>query len=249
MKPTVSIVTPVFNPDERFIDTLMSVRSQTFQDYEHLIIDDCSTVLFPLAVQDFIENDPKIKLIKRSWNGGPAVTRNRGIEAAQGRFIAFLDSDDLWHSEKLATQISFMQNQNLALSYTSYEVIDTRGKILGTRVPPTEMSYTDILKSNQIGCLTAIYDTHLVGKLFMPNILKRQDMGLWLKITKLGHTARALTGKPLARYTIGENTVSSNKLSVLKYQWRIYREVEKLSLFRSINYFRHYAYRGLIRKV
>lgn len=231
------------------MDTLMSVKSQTYQDYEHLIIDDCSTASFPSGIQDFIENDPKVKLIERSWNGGPAVTRNRGIDAAKGRFIAFLDADDLWHSEKLAVQISFMQEQNLALSYTSYEVIDTRGKVLGTRIPPTEMSYTDILKSNQIGCLTAVYDTHLVGKLFMPNILKRQDMGLWLKITKQGHVAKGLTEKPLARYTIGENTVSSNKLSVLKYQWRMYREVENLSFFRSVNYFRHYAYRGLTRKI
>ncbi len=245
----VSIITPCYNPGIELIKTIKSVQSQSYSDYEHLIIDDSSSIVMSEELLSIISSDPKIRFISRSWNAGPAVTRNRGISEAKGRFIAFLDSDDIWHSEKLKTQIDFMVKHQIALSYTSYEVIDTRGKILGIRNPPSEMSYTDILKSNQIGCLTAIYDTSIVGKLFMPNILKRQDMGLWLKITKLGHIARGIVDKPLARYTLGENTVSSNKLSVLKYQWRIYREVEKLSFVRSVNYFRHYAYRGLIRKI
>ncbi|ODS09955.1 glycosyltransferase family 2 protein [Vibrio scophthalmi] len=245
----VSIITPCYNSGSELLRTLESVRNQTYQNYEHIVIDDCSSSAISDELLSIINNDSKIKFIQRSWNAGPAVTRNRGISVAQGRFIAFLDADDTWHPEKLERQLQFMIENNVPLSYTSYEVVDAKGKVLGARVPPRKLSYKDVLKSNQIGCLTAVYDTALLGKVYMPNIAKRQDMGLWLKILKNGEYAQGLVESPLARYRVGVKSVSSNKLSVLKYQWRIYREVEKLPLLKSLNYFRHYAYRGLTRKV
>ncbi|MCW8333625.1 glycosyltransferase family 2 protein [Vibrio paucivorans] len=245
----VSIITPCFNPDEKLIESIVSVQNQSFQDYEHIIVDDFSSKPMSAELLKIIELDPKIRLITRSWNGGAAVSRNRGIQEARGRFIAFLDSDDLWHPKKLELQVAFMEGNNIALCYSSYEVIDSRGKVLGTRTPPSEMTYTDILKSNQIGCLTAIYDSRIIGKVYMPNISKRQDMGLWLKILRMGHVARGIVSQPLGRYRVGHTSLSSNKLNVLGYQWAIYRRVEKLPLLPSIKYFSAYAWKGLRRKV
>ncbi|MCG9597832.1 glycosyltransferase [Vibrio sp. Isolate25] len=245
----VSIITPCYNPGLELLETIKSVQKQTYKNYEHIIVDDCSTQPLPEEVLACIEDDKQIVFIRRSWNAGPAVTRNRALSCARGRFIAFLDSDDLWHPEKLEQQISFMLTKGVSFSYTSYEVFDAKGKILGLRTPPPTLTYKDILKSNQIGCLTAIYDAQVLGKVYMPNIVKRQDMGLWLKILRNINCAQGLVDKPLARYRVGTVSLSSNKFSVLKYQWRIYREVEKLSFIKSINYFRHYAYKGLTRKI
>lgn len=245
----VSIITPCFQPGSELIETIESVRRQTYTNYEHIIIDDGSPSTLDRELLQLIESDPKIRYIRRAWNAGPAVTRNRGISEARGNFIAFLDADDTWHPDKLKLQTQFMLDSDCALSYSSYEVFDTRGKILGSRVPPKELTYSDVLACNQIGCLTAIYSVDKLGKVYMPNIAKRQDMGLWLKILKDGTVAKGYTEKPLARYRVGSNSISSNKFSVLKYQWRIYREVEKLPLIKSLKYFGQYTYRGLTRKV
>ncbi|WP_114785957.1 glycosyltransferase family 2 protein [Vibrio tetraodonis] len=245
----VSIITPCFNPSLELIETIKSVQQQTYSNYEHIIIDDCSTSEVPDELLRAIESDPKIKFISRSWNAGPAVTRNRGISEAKGNFVAFLDADDLWHPSKLELQLNFMRENDVSISYTSYEVFDTKGKVVGVRTPPSRLGYNDILKSNQIGCLTAMYNVDMLGKVYMPNISKRQDMGLWLQILKTGTVAERCSDNPLARYRVGGNSVSSNKLGVLKYQWRIYREIERLSLPASIKYFGHYALRGLTRKV
>ncbi|WP_086971925.1 glycosyltransferase family 2 protein [Vibrio coralliirubri] len=245
----VSIVTPCFNPNLELIETIESVQKQTYSNYEHIIIDDCSTSTIPDELIRIIEADPKIKFVRRSWNAGPAVTRNRGISEAKGNFIAFLDADDIWHASKLELQLQFMLENDVSLSYTSYEVFDTKGKVIGLRTPPPSLTYTDILQSNQIGCLTAMYSVDALGKVYMPNISKRQDMGLWLKILKAGVVARGCVDRPLARYRVGANSISSNKVGVLKYQWRIYREVERLSLRKSIKYFGHYAFKGMTRKV
>ncbi|MEZ8658691.1 glycosyltransferase family 2 protein [Vibrio cyclitrophicus] len=245
----VSIITPCFNPNLELIETIESVQKQTYSNYEHIIIDDCSLSTMPDELLKIIESDPKIKFVQRSWNAGPAVTRNRGIAEAQGNFIAFLDADDVWHASKLEKQLKFMLDKDVSLSYTSYEVFDTKGKVIGLRTPPLSLNYSDILKSNQLGCLTAMYSVDALGKVYMPNISKRQDMGLWLKILKMGVIAKRCDDKPLARYRVGSQSVSSNKLSVLKYQWRIYREVERLSLRSSIKYFGHYAFKGMTRKV
>ncbi len=244
-----SIITPCYNPKNELLQTIRSVQQQSLQDYEHLIIDDHSSSPLSEELMAVINTDPKIRFIQRRWNAGPAVTRNRGISEAKGRFIAFLDADDEWFAQKLEEQINFMQKSQVALCYSEYEVIDSQGRTLGVRHSPAQLTYTDILKSNQIGCLTAIYDTEALGKVYMPNIAKRQDMGLWLRILKTGVIAKKVPSGPLAKYRVGKGSLSSNKLGVLKYQWRIYREVEKMSFFTSIGYFIHYLYRGVVRKV
>ncbi|QUM87891.1 glycosyltransferase family 2 protein [Moritella sp. 36] len=243
----VSIITPFYNSKENVLSTIKSVQRQTYTNYEHIIIDDCSPDFDFTFLEHLILDDPRIKLIKRTWNAGPAVTRNRGISEARGKYIAFLDADDLWLEDKLEKQIEFMESEDLSLSYSAYDVIDIDGKSIGFRDVPSSVSYNDLLKSNKIGCLTAIYNKEKLGKVYMPNIGKRQDLGLWLKILRNGTVAKGLNIS-LAQYRVGGLSLSSNKLGVLKYQWRLYREVEKLDFFSSTYYFIHYAINGIMRK-
>lgn len=236
----VSIITPSYNCSRTIIDTIKSVQSQTLNDWEMIIVDDCSIDNTVDVINSYIKNDNRIKLIRSSWNGGAAVSRNIAIDAANGRYIAFLDSDDKWHKTKLEKQINFMQSNDIDLSYTGYNRYSEDGMFLSSFMPPKSVCYNDILKTNSIGCLTAIYDTKRIGKVFMPNISKRQDMGLWLRILKLTERAYGMN-EVLADYCIQRNSVSSNKYHAAKFQWRLYREVENLgfrfSLYNFVNYF------------
>ena len=239
----VSIITPSFKSERFIAQTIESVQAQTYSNWEMIIVDDCSPDNSNDIIETYLQKDERIKLIKLEKNSGPAIARNRAIEEAKGRYIAFLDADDLWASNKLAKQISFMKEKNLAFTYSSYNLIDEDGNDLGYFETKAHIEYNTLLKTNIIGCLTAIYDTEKLGKVYMPNILKRQDYGLWLKILKkVGKTEGIL--EPLATYRILNNSVSSNKLKASLYQWKIYREVEKLGVFQSIYYFLQYAYFG-----
>jgi len=240
----ISIITPSYN-SKRFIKaTIESVLSQTYENWEMIIVDDVSPDDSNEIIEEYCKQDSRIKLIKLEKNSGPAVARNRAIEEAKGRYIAFLDADDLWLPEKLEQQLSFMKENNLSFTYSAYKLIDEKDSDLGVFIPPMQASYSSILKTNPIGCLTAIYDTKKLGKIYMPNILKRQDYGLWLKILKQINTTKGIL-EPLAIYRIRKNSVSSNKLKAASYQWKIYREVEKLNLFKSFYYFVNYIYYGL----
>lgn len=243
----VSIITPCYNSNQELIDTIKSVQAQSFKDYEHIIIDDCSNKPFSQELLEIIDNDPKIIFIKRSWNAGPAVTRNRGISEAKGKYIAFLDADDTWLPDKLEKQIAFMEETQCPLSYTNYDVVDEDGKHLGTRKAPTELPYNELIRVNRIGCLTAMYNTEICGKQYMPNILKRQDYGLWLQITKKFGPAKGID-EVLAKYRSSKNSLSGNKFKILKYQWRLYREIEKLSLTKSLYCLVNHAWNGISRK-
>ena len=249
MRPNtiVSIITPNFNSNYHLAKTISSIQKQTFKDYEHIIIDDCSTKPISDDILEIIYQDPKIKLLKRTWNAGPAVTRNRGISEAKGKYIAFLDADDIWLPEKLEKQVAFMEETQCPLSYTHYDVVDENANYIGNRKSPKELSYEDLIKVNRIGCLTAMYNTEICGKQYMPNILKRQDYGLWLKITKKFGPAQGVN-EVLATYTSSPNSLSGNKLKVLKYQWRLYREIEGLSLVKSLYCLSNHALNGIFRK-
>ncbi|ASG04743.1 glycosyltransferase family 2 protein [Vibrio anguillarum] len=245
--PLVSIITPSYNCSRQIHKTISSVINQSFLDWEMIIVDDCSTDNSCNIIEELIKDEPRIKLLKRKWNAGPAIARNVAIENARGRYIAFLDSDDQWHVEKLAKQIDFMRDNNVTLSYTAYDKYDDNGKYLSTFRPKLKLSYYDLLKTNSIGCLTAIYDTDMLGKVYMPNISKRQDLALWLRILKKIEFAYGMD-EVLADYlAVQANSVSSNKMVAAKYQWRVYREIEKLSIKSSIYYFLNYAYSGFIK--
>lgn len=233
-EPLVSIVTPTFNCSRFVSHTLESICAQTFVQWEHLIIDDASTDDTTDVVQAFAMRDRRIKLLRQEKNQGPAAARNRGIEMARGRYIAFVDSDDLWFPQKLMKQIEFMRQTGVALSYTSYEKIDERGQcVIGYVKSPDFISESDLLWSNQIACSTALYDTAQTGRVFMPMLKKRQDWGLWLRIAKMGFIGRNV-GETLVRYRVRANSVSSNKFSAMLYNWRFFRDVAGIPFFKRL---------------
>ncbi|MEA2019029.1 MAG: glycosyltransferase family 2 protein [Campylobacterota bacterium] len=246
MNSLISIITPSYKSKNFISQTIDSVLSQTYKNWEMIIVDDVSPDNSNEIIEEYCKNDSRIKLIKLEKNSGPAVARNRAIEEAKGRYIAFLDADDLWIPEKLEKQLGFMKENDLAFTYSSYDLIDEEGNSLGNFTTKETISYEGMLKTCSVGCLTAMYDTEKLGKVYMPLIRKRQDYGLWLKILKEIGTTKGMT-ESLATYRILENSVSSNKFKAAQYQWKIYREVEKLSFFKSVYYFVQYAYYGVIK--
>ena len=242
----VSIITPSYKSEKFIFKTIDSVLSQTYKNWEMIIVDDVSPDNSNEIIEEYCKKDERIKLIKLEKNSGPAVARNRAIEEANGKYIAFLDADDLWKHGKLEKQIKFMQKNNLAFTYSSYDLIDEEGNNLGNFMTKDTISYEGMLKTCSVGCLTAIYDTEKLGKVYMPLIRKRQDYGLWLKILKEIGTTNGMP-ESLATYRILENSVSSNKFKAAQYQWKIYREVEELDIFRSMYYFVQYAYYGVMK--
>jgi len=236
MNSLVSIITPSYNSSRFISQTVESVLSQTYKNWEMIIVDDLSPDNSNEIIEEYIKKDSQIKLIKLEKNSGPAVARNRAIEEAKGRFIAFLDADDLWHPEKLEKQISFMKKNNYELSYTSYATMDESGEALTTIMKAkSKLNYQDLLKSNKIGCLSAIYDTAKIGKIYMPLIKKRQDYGLWLRVLKKVDYAYGM-GEVLGTYRIMSYSVSSNKIDLLKYNYALFREHEKFSVLKSLYY-------------
>ena len=246
ISPEISIITPVFE-SELFIKlTIESVLNQTYQNWELIIIDDASSDGSVKIAESFATKDERINLIKLDSNKGPAAARNRGIKEASGRYIAFLDSDDLWHKDKLEKQIIFMQKNEYAFTFTGYEKIDDKGKKIGNILPfKGQVAYCDLLKSNHIGCLTAMIDLKILGyKIYMPDIKKRQDQGLWLEILKEIDKAYCLN-KVLGKYRIRKDSISINKIANIKFQWQLYRELEKLSIIQSFYYMLWYAFYGI----
>ncbi|WP_319204596.1 glycosyltransferase family 2 protein [uncultured Ilyobacter sp.] len=232
----VSIITPLYNSENFIKKTLESVKAQTYENWEMIIVDDVSTDNGVKIVKKYAKQDSRIKLIQLDKNSGGAVARNIAIEAARGKYIAFLDSDDLWHPEKLEKQISFMQENAYSFTFTKYRQMSENGDLLNKYIEvPKKVSYRQFLLKNPIGCLTAIYDSNKLGKIYMPNIRKRQDYALWLKILKQEKNGYGLN-ENLAYYRLRQSSVSSNKRSLIKYQWKLYREIEKLNLLESIFY-------------
>lgn len=243
-EPLVSIIMPAYNSEKFISESIESVIAQTYQNWELLITDDQSTDNTKKIVEQYCSTDTRVKFFVNKENGGAGVARNNSITHAKGRYIAFLDSDDLWLPSKLEKQIAFMLKHNYALTYTSYQKF-IGGSYLGVVTPPLSTSYSKLLSSNVIGCLTAIYDTEIVGKQFMPLIRKRQDMGLWLKVLKITPKAYCFP-EVLSFYRI-DSGMSKNKFEMLKWQWKLYRQVEKLSFYHSIICQVKYAFLGFVK--
>ena len=246
MNVLVSIITPCFNSAEYIAETIASVRCQTLSSWEMIIADDCSTDETTNIVISFAKHDSRIKMSRLSKNSGADVARNEAMKLAQGRYVAFLDSDDLWHPNKLAKQLKFMQTNNYVFTFTAYDRMDESGKVLTNVGAPSKVSYFDLLKNTIIGCSTVIYDRGYFGEVTMPAIRKRQDLGLWLKLLKVTDHAHGMS-ETLTRYRVRKNSVSSNKISAATYNWYLYRQIEGLSFVRSCYYFSNYAFNGLLR--
>jgi len=242
----ISVVMPVYNGEDFIVDSVRSVINQTYHNLELIVVDDCSSDNSVNIIRSFVEKDSRVCLVQANGNSGAAVARNIAIKASKGRYIAFLDADDLWMPEKLEKQIAFMQENNCPFSFSAYEKINELGDVIGKVGVPSRVTYHALLKTCVIGCLTAMYDTSHFGKVDMPLIRKRQDFGLWLKLLKEVDFACGIK-EPLAQYRVHDNSISANKINAATWTWRLYRDIEKLNFLKASYYFSHYAFRGLLR--
>lgn len=241
-----SIISPLYNASKFLRATVLSVQNQTCDSWELILVDDCSTDNSLELALELAAEDSRIRVISLEKNSGAAVARNAAVKVSTGRYIAFLDSDDLWLPKKLEAQYSFMKRNNAVFCYSAYEKINEEGVCFGRVDVPSFISYDMLLKTCVIGCLTAVYDTEYFGRVEMPLIRKRQDFGLWLKLLKKVDYAYGIR-EPLAQYRVRPDSISSNKLNAARYTWKLYRDVERLNLFKSCYYFSHYAIRGVVR--
>jgi teichuronic acid biosynthesis glycosyltransferase TuaG len=243
----VSIITPSWNVENLIGETIESVQAQTFGDWELLIADDCSKDNTAAVIDSFAQNDPRIKLIRQPHNGGPALARQAAIEQASGRFVAFLDSDDLWLPSKLERQIAFAQERRAALSFTAFRRINENGSMTGRLIPvPNSLTYGQLLKNTSIATLTALVDRDIAGNIAI-KIEPYDDFCLWLSILKAGHTAHGLN-EDLARYRVRGVSVSSRPLRSAGWVWHIYRNVEQLSPVKSAWCFAHWSARAWLKR-
>ena len=232
-KDLVSIITPTYNCGPFIAETIASAQAQTYTNWEMIIVDDCSTDNTREIVEEIAEQDARVKYYCLEENSGAAVARTRAMEIAEGEYMAFLDSDDLWMPEKLETQIAFMRDNGYAFSCTAYEQIDEDSNPLGRVIKTVRKTdYNRLLLDCPVGNSSVMYSVELMGKFEVPNIRKRNDDALWLQMLK---KERSIYGMPtvLMRYRIRQNSISSNKFKVIKYHWILYREIEHLSVLRS----------------
>ena len=246
----VSIVVPVFNSEKFIIETIQSVKKQTYQNWELLLVNDCSTDKSEQIIRNY-EEDKRIRLINLKANSGAAIARNTGINNAKGKYIAFLDADDLWNKEKLEKQIKFMEENNYDFTFTGYEFADENGNNLGKVVNvPKQINYKQALKNTTIFTSTVIFNVEKLGKelISMPNVRRGQDTATWWKVLKTGIIAYGLN-ESLSLYRRSNNTLSSNKIKALKRTWNLYRNVEKLSFFTSLYNFCWYCLNAVKRRI
>ena len=244
--PLVSIIIPTFNSEKFISDTITSVQNQTYQNWEMLLVDDGSTDQTQTIITSFL-TDKRIQFYPQKQNLGPAKARNVGIDNAKGKYMTFLDADDIWFVDFIEKSINAIIETNVRFVFSSYKRSNEKLEfVYSDFIVPEKVTYTDILKTNSISCLTAFIDIDILGKKRMPEIFKRQDMGLWLKYLKEIPYAYGIQ-ETQAIYRIRKNSLSRNKFKLLKYQWQFYREVEDLNFFESIYYMSYWIYNGFIK--
>lgn len=220
----VSIITPSYNCSRYINETIQAIQSQTYKNWELLITDDCSTDNSIEVIKSYADKDPRIKFFSLEKNGGAGVARNNSIKEAKGRYIAFCDSDDRWLPEKLQKQLALMDEKNCGFCFGAYNEYDEEDNFLGFVPAEKTLSMRQLKHCNVIGCLTAIYDTELVGKIYMPTIRKRQDWALWIKVLQKCKVAYSIQ-EPIALYRVRANSISRNKLDLVKYNAAVYEQV------------------------
>ena len=247
--PQVSIIMPCHNGEKYLRQAVESVLSQSFADWELLIIDDASTDQSPAIAHEYCLQDSRIQLLHTQCSTGkPATPRNVGIEAAKGRFIAFLDCDDQWGPAKLEHQLPLLQQPDCAAAFSNYKKMDAESNIRSAVVTsPAEVNFAQLLDGNCIGNLTGIYDTAKVGKVYQKEI-HHEDYLMWLQVLQKGFVARN-TGTVEAYYRESGSSVSGSKVKALGWTWAIYRRELGLPLGATVLHFIKYAFKGLLKKL
>ena len=243
MEELVSVIMPTYNCAAFIAESVRSVLAQQYTHWELIITDDCSKDNTRDVLAPYLAKYPNIRYTCLGKNSGPAAARSTALKQARGRYVAFLDSDDLWTPDKLSKQLAFMQQTGAVFSSTGYELIEEGGKSKGVAlIPPEKTDYKKMLRlSCPVGNSTILYDRSVLGEQVVPAIKKRNDFALWLQLL---HTAPACYGMPniLTKYRLRAQSVSRNKLKLLPYHWQLYRHIEKLSLWQSVWYILCWAF-------
>ena len=248
-EPLVSIITPVYNAERFLSDTIKSVQNQTYKNWEILLIDDCSKDNSAQIIKEFQKYDNRIKYIKLKKNSGASVSRNEGIRNAKGRFIAFVDSDDIWKPEKLEIQIKYMLKENLGFTFTSYRYMKENGELTNKIAKaPSKINYNGLLKNTIIGCSTVVIDREIVDYFEKPLVRRGQDTATWLQILRKEKYAYGIE-QDLVNYRLVGESLSSNKIKALKRTWNTYRNVEKLGLLKSSYVFCFYVFNAIKKRI
>ncbi len=241
----VSIIMPTYNAGKYLRASIDSVLAQSYENFELLITDDCSADDTAEIVKSY--DDKRIFFERNKENCGAAGSRNNSIARAKGKWIAFLDSDDLWEKDKLSRHLSFMIEQDADFSITAYRVSNAKAQTEKEYDPPKDSyGYKDILKHSTIGCSTVIYNADRLGKVYMPEAEKREDLACWLEILRPGRRAICLH-EQLTVYRIHGGSVSAKKRKMIKYQWWVYRKNEKIKLIPALYYLANWAVRGVFK--
>ena len=252
MDELISIIVPVYNVEKYIEEAISCVTAQTCKDWELLLVEDCGTDGTLEVIKRYMDNngDARIRLIRQTTNQGAARARNRGLQEARGRYIAYLDADDLWVPEKLERELAFMKEKDAAFVFTGYEFADEQGRGTGKVVHvPHTLSYRQALSNTTIFTTTVMFDTEKIGKkrLEMPAV-KSEDTALWFRVLRNGCTAYGLD-ENLVRYRRPKRSLSSNKLEALRRIWNLYRRSEGLSLPSSAYHFCFWAFRAVKRRI
>jgi teichuronic acid biosynthesis glycosyltransferase TuaG len=221
--PLVSIITPSYNSEKFIFDTIQSVQNQTYQNWEMIIVDDCSTDQTVSIIEQFVNNDSRILFFQLAINSGAGIARELALSKAKGNYISFLDADDLWKSLKLEKQLQFLKDNNSHFTFSFYDCIDEQGNKLNKRVEaPINLSYRQLFFCNYVGNLTGIYEKNYFGKIAISSTRKRQDWMVWLTILKKVRKAKPVP-ESLALYRIRDNSLSASKVELLKHNFAVYR--------------------------
>ncbi|MEG0415238.1 MAG: glycosyltransferase family 2 protein [Erysipelothrix sp.] len=247
MEILVSIVVPMFNSEVFILNTLNSIRNQTYSNFEVIIVDDLSTDQSATLVKKYCEEDSRFKYHALKEKGGASIARNFAIDIAKGDFIAFLDADDMWIETKLKNQLNFMLSHGYDFTYSNFFVVNDSGEEISRRRSPKKISYYSQLLGNDIGCLTVMYNANKIGKISIPKIDKRNDMALWFQILKKIKNGY-LFDEFSAVYVVSSGSLSrrTSKKDMLKYHVKVYEDVLRfgtiksniLAFFNIVNYFK-----------
>lgn len=254
-KPTVanskvSIIVPMFNCAELIQETLDSIQKQTHLNWEAILVDDASTDNTALIAKQYARSDDRFKVLINSENLGAAKSRNKALEQTTSRYIAYLDSDDVWLPEKLELQLLFMIRNELGVTFTSYETINEDGSHRNFIHVEEEINYHRFLTRPPTCSHTILFDTDLVDKelLLMPDLKRRQDAATWLQVIKSGHNLRGLD-LILAKNRKRRTSLSANKRKAVAGTWYLYRNIEQLSLLYAVYCITNQMFNAAIKRM